>query len=229
MMSLTGRFIDGLISLLVGLSCRVDGGQLAKVPMNGPLLLVSNHINFLEIPVLHDRLLPRKVIGFAKAEAWENRFIGWLFDYWGAIPVRRGEPDIGALRRTLDALANGGIVVIAPEGTRSRDGRLQRGQQGAAILALKSGAPVLPMAFYGGEAFGRNLRRLRRTPFHVRVGTPFRVDTGSVKPTREVREQITEQIMWQIASLLPESYRGVYADPPQETASFLRFDVAEDA
>lgn len=223
-MPLAGRFIDGLISVLVRLGCRIDGDQLKKVPMNGPLLLVSNHINFLEIPVLHDRLLPRKVIGFAKAEAWENRFVGWLFDYWGAIPVRRGEPDIGALRRTLDALAQGGIVVIAPEGTRSRDGRLRKGQQGAAILALKSGAPVLPMVFYGNEAFERNVRRLRRTPFHVRVGEPFHVDTGGVKPTRDVREQITEQIMWQIASLLPESYRGVYADPPQQETSYLRFD-----
>jgi 1-acyl-sn-glycerol-3-phosphate acyltransferase len=211
--SLASRLVGLAESGLVALLCRVDDAQMAKVPATGPLILVTNHVSFLEIPVLHSRLRPRPVAGLAKAEAWENPVLAWLFNLWGAIPVKRGEPDLAALRRCLDVLRDAGILVVAPEGTRSRHGRLQRGHPGVVMLALRSGAPILPLAFYGGEALKRNARRLRRTPFHIVVGEPFCLSMeGHV--TQAVRQDLTDQIMYKLASLLPPAYRGEYATPP---------------
>jgi len=208
--SLASRLVNLAESGLVALLCRVDDAEIAKVPAIGPLILVTNHVGFLEIPVLHSRLRPRRVVGLAKAESWKNPLLGWLFDLWGAIPVKRGEPDLAALRKCLDFLRDGGILVVAPEGTRSGHGRLQRGHSGVVTLALRSGAPILPLAFCGGEAWKRNAKRLRRTPFHIMVGEPFHLSVeGHV--TQAVRQDLTDNIMYQLAALLPPAYRGQYA------------------
>jgi 1-acyl-sn-glycerol-3-phosphate acyltransferase len=222
-MTVLGRLADATIGLLVGILCKIDDGQIDRVPLSGPLILVANHVNFLEAPVLHSRLRPRRVIGLAKAESWDNPLLGWLFDQWGAIPIRRGEPDIGALRRALGVLRDGGILAVAPEGTRSRHGRLQRGHPGVVTIALKSGAPLLPVVFYGGEAIGHNVRRLRRTPFHIIVGEPFHVKGSEEKISRDVRQRIADEIMYRMAALLPPAYRGDYADPNVATETYLRF------
>jgi 1-acyl-sn-glycerol-3-phosphate acyltransferase len=195
---------------LVALLCRVDDAEIAKVPAIGPLILVTNHVGFLEIPVLHSRLRPRRVVGLAKAESWKNPLLGWLFDLWGAIPVKRGEPDLAALRRCLDFLRDGGILVVAPEGTRSGHGRLQRGHSGVVTLALRGEAPILPLAFYGGETLKRHARRLRRTPFHIMVGEPFHLSVEG-RVTQAVRQNLADEIMYKLAALLPPEYRGEYA------------------
>ena len=216
-MSLAHRIVNGVESSLVALLCRVDDTQMSRVPATGPLILVTNHVNFLEVPVLHSRLRPRRVLGLAKAEAWKNPFLGWLFNLWGGIPVRRGETDLGALRQCLDVLREGAILVIAPEGTRSRHGCLQRGHSGVVTLALRSGAPILPLAFYGGEALGRNMRRLRRTPFHIVVGEPFALDAGNGRLNQERRQELADEIMYKLAALLPPEYRGDYAAEVSKT------------
>ncbi len=221
-MTVLGRLVDGLICLLVRILCVVDGAQIDGIPMHGPLILIANHVNFLEAPVLHCRFRPRKVIGLAKAEAWENPLLGWLFNQWEAIPLRRGEPDIGALRRALGVLRDGGFLAVAPEGTRSRHGRLQRGRSGVVTIALKSGAPLMPVVFYGGETIGRNVRRLRRTPFHIVVGEPFYVAAGNERLSRDLRQRITDEIMYRMAALLPPAYRGEYADLDAATEAYLR-------
>ena len=217
-MSLASRLVNLAESGLVALLCRVDDAEIAKVPAVGPLILVTNHVGFLEIPVLHSRLRPRRVVGLAKAESWKNPLLGWLFDLWGAIPVKRGEPDLAALRRCLDFLRDGGILVVAPEGTRSGHGRLQHGHSGVVTLALRSGAPILPLAFYGGEAVKHHARRLRRTPFHIVVGEPFHLSVEG-RVTQTVRQDLTNEIMYKLAALLPPAYRGEYAAPPPAGAS----------
>jgi len=220
--TLLGRLADGLICLLVHVLCRIDGKQIERIPMRGPLILIANHVNFLDAPVLHCLFRPRKVIGLAKAEAWENPLLGWLFDQWEAIPIRRGVADIGALRRALSVLKLGGILAVAPEGTRSRHGRLQRGRSGIVTLALKSGAPLLPVVVYGGEAIGENARRFRRTPFHIRVGEPFSIKIGGERLTSELRQRITDEIMMRMAALLPPQYRGEYANRDSVIETYLK-------
>jgi 1-acyl-sn-glycerol-3-phosphate acyltransferase len=215
--------VTSTIKAVLRLLCRVDDAQLANVPDQGPLVMVSNHVNFLEAPLIYTHLLPRRMAGFAKAEVWRNPFLRFLAHLWGPIPLRRGAVDRSALRQALEALEKGLILVMAPEGTRSGDGRLQRGNPGMVLLALRSGAPVLPMVHYGGELFWRNLVRLRRTDFHIVVGQPFYLETGGIRVTRQVRRQMTDEIMYQMAALLPPDYRGVYSDLDGATETYLRF------
>lgn len=222
-MTLTYRVVISTLKGLTRLLCRVDDAQLARVPDQGPLIIVANHVNFLEAPLIYTHLQPRPVTGFAKAETWENPVLGALFNLGRAIPLRRGEADIAALRQALKALEAGYILAMTPEGTRSGNGRLQPGHPGVVLLALRSGAPLLPMVYYGGELFWRNLARLRRTDFHIVVGQPFYLDAGEVKAARQVRQQMTDEIMYQLAALLPPAYRGVYSDLTAATETYLRF------
>ena len=228
-MTLTYRVATSTIKALTRLLCRVDNAQLARVPDQGPLIIVANHVNFLEVPLLYTHLQPRPVTGFAKAETWDNAALGALFDLGGAIPLRRGEADIAALRQALKALEVGQILAVAPEGTRSGHGRLQPGHPGVVFLALRSGAPLLPVAYYGGELFWRNLPRLRRTDFHIVVGQPFYLDADGVKVTRQVRQQMVDEIMYQVAALLPPAYRGVYSNLSAATEAYLRFSPGAES
>jgi len=202
--------VKGLLSVV----CRIDATQLERVPHTGPLIIVANHISSLEVPIIYAHMHPRPMTAFAKAETWKHPLLGPLASLWGAIPLRRGEANARAFRRGLEALANGQIVMIAPEGTRSGHGRLQRGLPGVVLLAIRSGAPLLPMAHYGGEKFRDNLRRLRRTDFHVVVGEPFALNPGKRRINGEFRQELADALMCRIAALLPAAYRGVYAEAP---------------
>jgi 1-acyl-sn-glycerol-3-phosphate acyltransferase len=202
--------------------CCVHDEQLAKVPMRGPLILVANHINFLDVPILYTHLMPRRITGFAKAETWDNPAIGFLFSLGNAIPLRREQIDRSAMDRALQELRAGCILAIAPEGTRSGDGLLRKARSGVAMLALASGAPVLPIAYYGGEQFRRNVVRFRRTEFHIAVGDAFCVRGAGEKASRADRDQIADEIMYKLAGLLPPQYRGYYADLKSATDKFLK-------
>lgn len=213
----------GFFRHLTGLLCRIDDCQLQQVPSRGPLIVISNHVGLVELPVLFTRLQPRPVTGFVAAERFRNRWSRWLLQTFGAIPLRRGEADAEALRRGLEVLESGSMLLILPEGTRSRDGRLQRGHAGVVFLALRSGAPVLPLAHHGSERLAQNLRRCRRTDFHIAVGKPFVFDIPSVSVPREVRQRLIDEAMAQLAALLPPDYRGAYANLAAAAPRHLRF------
>jgi len=215
-------FVSWVIRVGTSVPCRIERSRLAQVKARGPLILAVNHINSLEVPLLFAHLQPRKIIGLAKIETWNSKLMGWLFDLWDAIPVRRGEADLEAIRRCLDVLKAGDILAVAPEGTRSYNGRLLHAQPGIVLIALRSGAPILPMAHWGGEDFGANLKKLKRTDFHIRVGKLFYLDAKGEKVNGEIRQAMADEIMSQIAALMPEDYRGEYANcksPPK----YLRF------
>jgi 1-acyl-sn-glycerol-3-phosphate acyltransferase len=213
-------FICWLVRVGTRVICRLDITSLAEIPASGPLILVTNHIGSLEVPLIFAHLQPRPVTGFAKSETWDDPFMGWLFDLWGAIPIRRGEADMEALRKGFEALAQGAILAVAPEGTRSRHGRLLRAHPGVAMIALRSDATILPIAHWGGENFGKNIKRLKRTDFHIKVGQPFRL-RAEEKMTRQARQQAADEIMLQIAALMPQEYHGEYAGKGTE-AKYLR-------
>lgn len=222
-MTLAGSVVNWSIRGLTGILCRLGDLQLEKVPDHGPLIVVANHVNFLELPVLYTRMLPRPMTGFAKAETWDNPALGLLADLWGGIPLHRGEADTSAMRQAMQALEEGYILGVTPEGTRSGHGRLQRGHPGVVLLALRSGAPLLPLVFWGGEVFWENITHLRRTDFFASVGEPFTLNKSGIRVTSEVRQKMTDEIMYQMAALLPPAYRGVYADLSSATETYLRF------
>lgn len=177
-MSLLQRFTAFILKSVTTLMFRVDSKELARVPDRGPLIIVTNHVHMPELPTLYMRLLPRPVTGLLLADRWNNAFFHWLLNLFHIIPLRRGEADVAGLRLGLEALKKNLIIIIAPEGTRSHTGRLQKGRAGVVLLALRSGAELLPVVHYGSENYMHNLRRLRRTDYHFAVGRPFRIKQG---------------------------------------------------
>ena len=204
----TQRSLQRLIALFVRSTMRVRVEGLEHLPASGPAILAGNHLSMLDSVVVIP-YLRRPVILLLAEELRGWPWIGLVVGRAGnAILVRRGSGE----RRPLDlgaaVLDAGGIVAVAPEGHRSRTGGLQRGRNGVARLALRTGAPVVPLAIWGQErAFG-SWRRLRRAPVEVRFGPPpaFGSTDGSAPAA------VTAGIMREIARLLPREYRGVYAD-----------------
>ena len=222
-MNLLQTLIVYLLKTGTFLTLRVDAPDLDRVPTAGPLILAVNHINTLDVPIIEGQLFPRRLIALAKIETWNSRFMGWLFDLFEAIPVRRGEADLKAIHQCLQALSHKEILGVAPEGTRSYDGKLQAGLPGIVLLALHSGAPILPVVHYGGEAFASNLKRLKRTDFHIRVGRPFCLDSHGERVNSSVRQVMTDEIMREMAVLLPPAYRGPFADCDDHPQKYIRY------
>ena len=222
-MSLAYSVVTTSIKSLTRILCKVDDSQLSNVPEQGPLIIVSNHINFIEVPVVYTHLQPRNITGFVKAETWDNPAMGLLFDLWGGIPIQRGEADSSAFRSALEALKQGKILAIAPEGSRSGDGKLLKGQPGVVMLAFRSDAPIIPLVYYGGERLRDNLNKLKRTDFRIRVGKIFKLSFPNGKLNRDLRITMVDEIMYQIASLLPQEYRGYYADISKLSTNYIKF------
>jgi len=221
-MSFSHKFLMAVGRGLTGLICRIDDSQLQRVPMTGPLIIVTNHVNILEIPIIYTRLQPREMHGLVLAARWKNPLLRWIFAVTETIPLARGEPNPQAVRRALDYLRAGKIVIISPEGTRSGDGRLQQAHSGAVLLAQRSQAPILPVAYYGSEDYKKNLLRLKRSDFHLAVGQTFYLDSRGISLDRQVRQQMTDEIMYQLAALLPPAYRGHYADLSKATQDYIK-------
>ncbi len=221
-MSLSKGVIVTFFRAFTSLICRIDDSQLARVPRSGPLIIVTNHINILEVPIIYTRLMPRPVHGLVLADRWKNPLLRWILDSTGNIPMERGGVNLDAFRQALGLLAAGEMLIIMPEGTRSRTGEMQAAHPGVALLGLKSGAPLLPVGFYGAERWKENLSRLRRTDFHVEVGRPFCLRPPAGRLDRQVRQLMADEIMSQVAALLPPAYRGFYSTPAK-SPQYLAF------
>jgi len=214
--------VNSLTRTALEVVCRIDDSELAKIPATGPLILYCNHTGQVEVPLLYTELQPRRITGMAKSELWDNWFLRKLLDLWGAIPIHRGEADMPAMRAALKALEQGQILAIAPEGTLNKTGVLRRAHSGIVALAIRSGAPLIPLAHWGSERLIPNLKRVRRTDFHIRVGKPFKLDLGRQRATRVVRRQLLDQMMFRLSALLPRDYRGAYSGLDQATNEHLQ-------
>lgn len=204
-----------LLRFLVGY--RIEG--LEQVPSEGPLLVVSNHLHNAD-PLLVAVAIPRPLHYMAKKELFAVPVLRRLITYFGAFPVDRGKADRNAIRLAEARLADGFAVGMFPEGTRSATWTMQPAHPGVALLALRSGAPVLPVAVTGSERLPGNTTKgrrrdsrmwARRHAVRVVIGTPFFVPRE--RDGRKVTaEAATALIMGQVAALLPPEYRGVYGD-----------------
>jgi 1-acyl-sn-glycerol-3-phosphate acyltransferase len=222
-MSFSRKFIIVAARALTSLIFRIDDAQLEAVPDKGPLIVFSNHVNFMEVPTIYTHLQPRTVFGMMLADRWKNPLLRWMLNSTGTIPLHRGQPNPDAMRKVIELLKTGCFLIIMPEGTRSGDGILQPAFPGVVLLALRSGAPLLPIGFYGAEHYKQNLSRLKRTDFHFVVGKPFSLNARGEALSAPVRQQMTSEIMYRLAAILPPAYRGVYADLTQATQDYLVF------
>jgi 1-acyl-sn-glycerol-3-phosphate acyltransferase len=126
--------------------------------------------------------------------------------------VHRGAVDTSAVRSATEALSEGYLVLISPEGTRSPDGALQRAQEGMAFLAARANAPILPIAIQGTPGIVSGMKKLHRARVHINIGPVFTLDTHGQKPTRELLTTLTDDAMRRLAALLPPEMRGAYGE-----------------
>lgn len=215
--------VIGIVRLILAVFARVDVRGLEHVPSKGPLLLITNHVNFFDAIIIMGILHPRPLTMMGKAENFQKPLLKAIFSLWDAIPVRRGELDMSAIHDSLEALRQGKILGVAPEGTRSKNGVLQQGRAGVVLLAHRSGAPFLPVAIFGHERYRDDVRHFRKVRVCVNFGEKFLMETGGAMLSREVREEIIDEIMYRIAVLLPEEQRGVYTDGGRAGTRYLRF------
>lgn len=204
-------FSHGLIKLVVRMLLNVSTEGMENFPSHGPLLIVINHLGDSDVPALISKM-PFPPDALAKIELYDLPILGKLMDWYGVIWLHRGRPDKRALRAALDGLAEDRTIIIAPEGRYSLTGALEEGSGGAAFLAYRSGAAILPISITGTEnenVYGY-IKRLRRAQVKLKVGKMFRL-AEQVNGRREAMNDGTRLIMQALADLLPEKYHGAYS------------------
>ena len=185
----------------------VRAEHMDRCPARGPVVLASNHLSYFDIPLI-GAWAPRTTLFFSKAEVRRWPVIGWIGAQYGTIFVRRGESDRHAIREAIAALTLGQMVGVFPEGHRSHGQGLLQAQPGVALLALRGGATVWPVAITGSE----HIFKRARPKVTLTGGEPFDPLTAARElfGDKPSHQQVADTIMRRVAALLPEGYRGGY-------------------
>ena len=211
------NIIRWLIRFIFDLIFRVDVSGYENLPKDTSFVIATNHLGIVDVPIAYyalDYWDMFVVIG----EKWQNvGLFRWVGKHFNFIFIDRFNPDIKALRKIIALMEKNNILVIAPEGTRSRTGALIEGKPGVSYLATKLNRPIVPVAITGTEDkhLLSNLRRFRRSYITVKAGHAFTLPPLSRENRDEILKTYTDEIMCRIAALLPETYRGVYAEHPR--------------
>lgn len=205
-----------MIRFGMNLIARVELHGMDRIPQ-GNFIIAANHLGRLDTAVLLYAIEREDIIMPIAEKYKKHPLFGALGRSVNAIWLNRFEADYASLREILARMKQGGLMVIAPEGTRSKTEALQEGKMGAAFLAGKSGYPVLPVALTGTEdrLIVENLKHFRRSKIIARVGQPFYIEIPNGKGREQAMRESTDEIMCRLAALLPEKYRGVYAQHPR--------------
>ncbi|HWS24397.1 MAG TPA: lysophospholipid acyltransferase family protein [Anaerolineales bacterium] len=217
------NFLRWLIIHVLDLIAEVSAEGLDNFPSQGAYIAATNHIGFLDITLFHYHF-NRYDMFIPVAEKWEkSRLIRMIARNLNFVFIDRYNPDLKALRKMMSLMEAGNSLVIAPEGTRSKTGSLAQGKQGVAYLAARSGFPVIPVGITGTEDKNilTNLRRFKRSKIVLKIGQPFNVEPLPHGDKDAALQERTDEIMCRIAAILPEKYRGVYAEHPK-TLEFLK-------
>lgn len=181
-----------------------------RTPIEGAVIVVSNHLNNADPPILAAGIARRRVRFMAKIELFKYPF-GVVPRLYDAFPVRRFEADMGALLTAERILKKGGVLGMFPEGTRSRTGFIGKPHPGTALIALRSGATVLPCAIVGTEQLGNLLNVLRKPRISVHIGQPIAVEAVR-RPTEAQVSELTDRIFAEIVAMLPSKYFAAYTE-----------------
>ena len=209
--------LRSLIRGLVKAVARVEVRGKENIPTSGTFIIATNHIGILDI-IMAYYALNRWDMFILVAEKWGKiGWINWLGRQLNFIFIDRFNPDLKALREVIGRMQHGQVLVIAPEGTRSRTGALIEGKPGVSYLAARAGFPIIPVAITGTEdkVILGNLKKLRRSFITVTGGQTFNLQPLPVKDRDQALGKYTDEIMCQIAAILPESYHGVYSNHPR--------------
>lgn len=213
------RLWRGLFALCFWLLFRLRVEGREHEPATGPVLAICNHVSAAD-PFIAGVALRRSARYMAKVELFENPVLGALLRSVGSFPIRRGQPDRQSIRTALGALAHGEVLVMFPEGTRSSDGRLMAAEPGAALLALRAGAPVLPMAVIGTQrTMPKGTILPKRMQVVVRIGAPLAVPRHEGRIDRTALDAWGRRFMAAIADLLPPDQQPATSPPDPPAAS----------
>ena len=210
------RTLRSIVRFMMKIIADVEVHGREKMP-EGNFIAAANHLGRLDTAALLC-VMDREDIIMPVAEKYRNHpLYGAIGRAANAIWLNRFEADYSALREILARMENGGMLVIATEGTRSKTESLQEAKLGVAFLASKSGYPVMPVAIVGTEdrAILENLKRFRRSKIIIRGGDPFKIELPKGKGREQAMRAATDEIMCRIALMLPDKYRGVYANHPR--------------
>jgi 1-acyl-sn-glycerol-3-phosphate acyltransferase len=211
------NFLRWLIIAILNLIADIEIHDVQNVPEHGGFVIATNHIGIIDIAMFHYQF-NRYDMFIPVAEKWEKQgWIRFLARELNFLFVDRYNPDLKALRKMIGLMEAGNSLVIAPEGTRSRTGALITGKPGVAYLAARSGFPVVPVAITGTEdkVIWANVKRFRRSRVTLTAGKPFSLPPIPRETRDAALQGYTDEIMCQIAVILPERYRGVYAHHPR--------------
>ncbi len=210
-------FIRGLIRLMFNLIAHVEVRGYENLPKDGSFVIATNHLGIADVPIAF-YALNRWDLFVVIGEKWrEVGLFRWVGKHINFIFIDRFNPDIKSLRKIISLMEEDNILVIAPEGTRSRTGALIEARPGVSYLATKLGRPIVPVGIVGTEDkyLINNLKKLRRSHITVTAGKPFLLPPLPRENRDEALKRYTDEIMCHIAALLPEKYRGVYTDHPR--------------
>jgi 1-acyl-sn-glycerol-3-phosphate acyltransferase len=205
-----------LLRIIIAIIARVEVIGAENLPPGG-FIIASNHLGRVDSALIF-YIFDRRDLILPIAEKYQHHpFFGPLGETLGGIWLDRFNPDIHAVRQMMNRLKKGGVLFIAPEGTRSKTEALQRGKPGVSFLAEKAGVPILPAALIGTEdrVILDNLKHFRRSHIIVKAGKPFKLEPTKGKERTQALQDETDEIMCRIAAMLPEKYRGVYAEHPR--------------
>ena len=206
-------FLRWLLRSIINLIAKVEIHGYENVPPAGAFVIATNHLGMLDAAMLF-YTIDRWDVFIPVAEKWEkNAFLRWAAKYANFIFIDRFNPDLKAMHKIIGLMEKGNILVIAPEGTRSRAGGMNEGKPGVSYLAAKLKRPIMPVGLAGTEdkVILDNIKHFRRSHIVLNAGKLFSLAPLPIKDRDAALKQSTDEIMCHIAALLPEKYRGVYA------------------
>lgn len=209
------RIMRWIFKIFYALLTRLEVNGLENVPTSGAYIIATNHMSYFDPPLHYHIIGNSNIAGFVAAKYRKNLILGTIVRIANPVFVRRGSVDRQALNAAVQILKSGQPFGMAPEGTRSKNGSLNRGKTGVALLAELSKAPVIPAAITGTDKAMKELLRLRRPQLTVRFAPPFYLPPLDAGQRSKSLRRNTDEVMCRLAALLPETYRGVYADHPR--------------
>ncbi|HNS07564.1 MAG TPA: lysophospholipid acyltransferase family protein [Anaerolineaceae bacterium] len=207
--------LRSIIGFLMKQLTRTEFIGVENIPPEGGVLIACNHMSRLDIPVLFITPNRPEITALVTTKYLKYPLLRWFIVTAEGIWLDRDTADFSAFRKAVEALKQGKALGIAPEGTRSQTAKLIEGKPGTALLALRTGVPIVPVAIVGTEDGMSKLLRLKRPRITAEYGKPI-IPPKLDRSNREGQLQnLTDEVMCRIAAMMPQKYHGFYADHPR--------------